>query len=254
MPGHEYDRTFFRYIEVGARRSAEVIVPAVQEMLPIASMADIGCGRGVWVAEWRNRGVSDAVGVDGEYVDAASLVIPPDRFQPQDLCRPFFLGRRFDLVQCLEVGEHLPAASAGIFVDNLVGHGDVVLFSAAPPGQGGEHHINEQPPEYWRGMFAQRGYLAFDPLRPAIRGRTEVEPWYRYNTLLFVRQERCQELPPAVRNRAIPPGAPITEMAPIPWRVRKFILARLPQPTVTQISVAKHNVLNVSRKLRGSWA
>ena len=62
MPGHEYDRTFFRYIELGARRSAEVIVPAVQEMLPISSMADIGCGRGVWVAEWRNRGVSDAVG------------------------------------------------------------------------------------------------------------------------------------------------------------------------------------------------
>ena len=49
------------------------------------------------------------------------------------------------------------SASAAGFVDNLVRHGDVILFSAAVPHQGGEHHVNEQPPEYWRELFARPG-------------------------------------------------------------------------------------------------
>jgi hypothetical protein len=59
------------------------------------------------------------------------------------------------------------------------------MFSAAVPGQGGEHHINEQPLEYWRRKFAQRGYLACDVLRPLLRSNTQVEPWYRYNILIY---------------------------------------------------------------------
>jgi hypothetical protein len=34
----------------------------------------------------------------------------------------------------------------------------MVLFSAAPPGQGGEHHVNERTYEFWRGLFARHGY------------------------------------------------------------------------------------------------
>ena len=33
-------------------------------------------------------------------------------------------------------------------------HSDIVLFSAAPPGQGGHGHVNERSYEYWRGEFA----------------------------------------------------------------------------------------------------
>ena len=50
-------------------------------------------------------------------------------------------------------GEH-----ADTFVQNLVRHASgAILFSAAPPGQGGEFHVNEQPYEYWRGKFQRCG-------------------------------------------------------------------------------------------------
>ena len=62
-----------------------------------------------------------------------------------NLANPVDLGRKFDLVQSLEVGEHLPKSAADTFVETLVKHGDVVLFSAASVGQGGHDHINEQP-------------------------------------------------------------------------------------------------------------
>ena len=100
--------------------------------------------------------------VDGPYVDRRRLLIDPGDFHAADLAAPIGLGRRFDLVQSLEVAEHLPAAKAEQFVDMLTTHGHCVMFSAAVPGQGAENHVNEQPAEYWRAIFGERGYGAVD--------------------------------------------------------------------------------------------
>ena len=140
-----YDKTFFDYIQQGASKSADAVTSRVFRLLPVTSVLDIGCGRGTWLAQWKTLGVTDILGVDGSYVSAESLVIPPANFRAADLCRPLELGRRFDLVQSLEVAEHLPAAAADTLVSTLTRHGDIVLFSAARPGQGGESHLNEQP-------------------------------------------------------------------------------------------------------------
>jgi hypothetical protein len=47
------------------------------------------------------------------------------------------LDRRFDLVQSLEVAEHITPAASEAFVEDLARHAErFVLFSAAPPGKG----------------------------------------------------------------------------------------------------------------------
>ena len=86
------------------------------------------------------------------------------------------VGQNLRLVQSLEVAEHLPASAAEQFVDNLVAHSAVVLFSAATLGQGGEHHVNERPYSYWRDLFSDRGYLMFDLIRPFVIENDAVEP------------------------------------------------------------------------------
>jgi hypothetical protein len=97
------------------------------------------------VDEWRRNGVEDALGVDGDYVSDDRLVIPKERLAAFDLSEPIRLGRRFDLVQNLEISEQISASKAEIFIDTLVAHGDVILFSGAIPGWGSEFHINEKP-------------------------------------------------------------------------------------------------------------
>jgi hypothetical protein len=47
---------------------------------------------------------------------------------------PLRLGRRFELVQSVEVAEDLPPPAAGEFIASLVRHLGHVLFSAASPG------------------------------------------------------------------------------------------------------------------------
>ena len=245
---HVYDSQFFEYINAGARRSAQAVIAVVLREFAVSSVADFGCGQGAWMAEWRARGVDDVMGIDGSYVDPDRLLIPRDRFIAHDLTRPITLGRRFDLVQSAEVAEHLPESAAGTFVDNLTAHGDIVLFSAAAPGQGGEHHINEQPYEYWHRLFAARGYELLDFVRPQIANQRSVEPWYRYNTLVFVRTSKVADVRPAVRASLVPLGQRIADVSPLVYRIRKRLIACLPVWASTAMAVVKKHCHVVFRR------
>ncbi|MGA7394345.1 MAG: methyltransferase domain-containing protein, partial [Terrimicrobiaceae bacterium] len=159
-----------------------MIIAAVQP----STVIDVGCGVGTWLAVLTESGVPDVWGIDGDYVDRSLLQIPRERFLPHDLTMPIHLERRFDLVLCLEVAEHLPADSAPTLVDSLVGLGPVIVFSAAIPYQGGTHHLNEQWPEYWTRLFAARGYAPVDNVRRQIWQLDDVQWYYAQNILLFV--------------------------------------------------------------------
>ena len=170
--------------------------------------------------------------------------IPADRFNVGNLTRPLDLGRRFDLVQCLEVGEHLPRAASGTLVASLCTHGDIVVFSAAVPGQGGENHINERPLEDWRALFAEHGYAAFDPFRRRLSEIPSIEPWYRYNILLYANAAGESRLPPEIAATRIPGGEPVRRTGDLAWRLRCMVVSLLPRPIVTLIARRRAMVLN----------
>ncbi|TMJ41769.1 MAG: methyltransferase domain-containing protein [Alphaproteobacteria bacterium] len=161
---HEYGTDFYRFLASFAVRSAQRVVPELTAALPVRSVVDFGCGQGAWLSVWATAGAT-VVGVDGSYIDRRGLLIDPGDFYAADLAAPINLGRQFDLVQSLEVAEHLPGAKAAQFVDTLTAHGACVLFSAAVPGQGGENHVNEQPLGYWRAIFRERRLSAPADLR-----------------------------------------------------------------------------------------
>jgi hypothetical protein len=95
----------------------------------------------------------------------------------------------------LEVAEHLEPAAAEQLIDNLARLASVVLFSAAIPNQGGEHHVNEQWPTYWTERFQARDYAALDPFRRFLWERTDVEWWYAQNMMLFIRKDELWRFP-----------------------------------------------------------
>src|SRR5262249_50066622 len=149
------------------------------------SIVDVGCGLGTWLAAFRELGVTDVVGIDGEYVDRDLLEIPQEQFREVDLSAPFSLDRTFDLAISLEVAEHLPPEAAEAFVESVARLAPVVLFSAAIPFQSGNHHLNEQWPDYWTTLFRRHNYVPIDCIRGKIWDNYEVEPWYVQNSLIF---------------------------------------------------------------------
>jgi SAM-dependent methyltransferase len=187
MFGEHYTKSFYEEIRNGSTRSAEVMLPLVLHLLPVKSVVDVGCGDGSWLGIFRKLGVEEILGIDGEYVDRNILQIPQDRFQAADLTKPFGLKRVFDLAISLEVAEHLPPESAAAFVASLCSLAPAVLFSAAIPLQGGNHHINEQWPDKWAALFREHGYVAVDFIRKRVWQNEAVEWWYAQNTLLFAK-------------------------------------------------------------------
>jgi SAM-dependent methyltransferase len=188
MRSEYYTKGFYEEIRSGSKRSAEVIVPFVSQLLPIRSVVDIGCGDGTWLSVFRKLGVDEILGIDGEYVARDLLQIPQDRFEAVDLTKRFSLERVFDLAMSLEVAEHLPAECASPFVESLCGLAPAVLFSAAIPFQGGNHHVNEQWPDKWAALFRKHGYLPVDFIRKRVWQNEAVEWWYAQNTLLFAHE------------------------------------------------------------------
>lgn len=167
--------------------SAEEILPKVFELGSINSVLDVGCGTGSWLKIAQELGVDDIAGIDSIICDSSTLFIDKLKIKVIDLNSSFDLNRKFDLVICLEVAEHLRPDSAKRFIESLVRHSDIILFSAAIPFQGGQNHINEQwTKDYWVDIFDQFNYYPADLLRSQIWNNQRIHWWYRQNIVLFV--------------------------------------------------------------------
>jgi hypothetical protein len=190
-----YSAHFFRTMSASARGSAEQVVPLMMELVQPRSVVDVGSASGSWLSVFREHGVEDVLGIDGDYVRAEMLEIPLDRFLAHDLAKPLRLSRQFDLVICLEVAEHLPQSRADSLVDDLASLGSIVLFSAAIPFQGGTHHVNEQWPEYWIDRFVKRGFEVVDCLRRRLWNDERVAWFYSQNTFIFATSDAIDRRP-----------------------------------------------------------
>src|SRR5882724_11530212 len=96
-----YNASFYDAYRQGSLLSARKIVPHVLSLVKCTSVVDVGCGVGTWLRIFRERGIVDYLGIDGDYVERDSIEIPRDRFLAHDLRRPLEVGRVFDLVVSL---------------------------------------------------------------------------------------------------------------------------------------------------------
>jgi hypothetical protein len=178
-----------------AVNSAKQIVPFILKCFPIKSVLDFGCAQGGWLSVFQEHGVKKIMGLDGEWVDTKDLLIPATSFHSVNLTtyqhNPI---DKYDLCICLEVAEHLDCCISDSLISNLTLASDIILFSAAVPEQGGQHHVNERPPSYWNEKFEVKGFTQLDFLRPRFWENEEVAWWYRQNMMVYSKTNLNDEL------------------------------------------------------------
>lgn len=184
-----YNQEYYVYVDAQAARSAPVIVRSLVARFTPRHVADVGCGTGALLSEFRVQGVE---GTGFEYSAAALQIcrqrgLNVHRFNIEEKGIPH--PGCFDLVTCFEVAEHLSADSADPLVELLSRLAPIVIFTAATPGQGGgADHINEQPHEYWIEKFEHRGYRLDRSLTDDWRSHWEqagVASFYARNLMIF---------------------------------------------------------------------
>lgn len=174
--------------------AAQQILPFLLKLTPVNSFIDIGCGTGTWLAVAKELGVKEILGVDGVDLTQDELKIPAENFIKRDLTKSIDRGKKFDILFCLEVAEHLPAEFAKTLIDTLTKHSGLIIFSAAIPGQDGQNHLNEQWPDYWQKLFSANGYYPSNLLQNTFWNNDKVEWWYRQNIMIYATKDVLTKL------------------------------------------------------------
>src|SRR4051794_10202343 len=82
------------------RVSAAKVLDILLEYVRPASVLDVGCGFGTWLAVAREKGIADIRGIDGPWIGQEKLQVENEFVEQIDLEGGFDLMRKFDLVIC----------------------------------------------------------------------------------------------------------------------------------------------------------
>jgi hypothetical protein len=154
------------------------VADAIIATLQPGTTYDAGCAIGLLVRELQARGV-DAYGGDiSEFAVSGAPDGLRERLEVRDLTQPF--DRRYDVITCIEVLEHMAPADAQVAIDNMCAATDTVLLSSTPEDFREPTHINVRTPSSWAQDFAIRGFFR----------RTDIDasflsPW----AVVFTRQQ-----------------------------------------------------------------
>ncbi len=188
-----YEENFYELEKTVSLSNAEIILPYILNKIHCTSVVDFGCGAGEWLKVAKSLGVVDVLGLDGEYA-RKYIVIENNEFEAVDFTNNVVLDKKYDLAISLEVAEHLPTESSKHFIQTITKYSDIVLFSAAIPGQGGTMHINEQWPSFWKELFYECGFELCDVLRKQFWNNQHVESFYKQNMFIYCKKEMCHAI------------------------------------------------------------
>lgn len=187
-----YSDKFFREnVKISGDNSKEC-VDVILEFFKPNSVVDFGCGPGVYLKEFEERGIK-ILGIDGSIYSKNNSVIDKAKIIIKDFRKEINLNKKFDMAICFEVAEHMEKKFSGMLVKNITQCGDIIIFTAAKIGQGGMDHINEQNPEFWINIFNENGFIFKKKISEEMKKRMReknVVWWIPENLMVFKRINR----------------------------------------------------------------
>ena len=167
-----YDDRFYDGVDPGSAALYARLADSLVDLWAPLTVVDVGCGTGFLLERMAARGI-EVRGIEGSRAAIARSRVA-DRIVRANLEHGVPPIGRFDLCLCMEVAEHLRPRTASQLVEGLTRLSDVVVFTAAQPGQPGVAHLNVQPVSYWQSIFESHGCAELSPggIRPRDRGHS----------------------------------------------------------------------------------
>jgi len=186
-----YNNAFHKSIEECELEPAKNLAQYITTFIKPAAFLDFGCSTGLYLREIKARMPTIPSHGFEFSTDAVSRALCADVHQT-DLTYPLVspISRTENTLGiCLEVLEHIDDANWRSVLTNLISNCDILLFSAALPGQGGTGHINCRPRIDWIRRFHMLGWVldidATEHLLTEIRKGPHMG-WFAQNAMIFV--------------------------------------------------------------------
>ncbi|NBB78371.1 MAG: methyltransferase domain-containing protein [Verrucomicrobia bacterium] len=147
---------------------------------------EFGCGTGRLLYPYHRRGIS-VKGLELSTFAKEISKLPDSRLESHDLTKPYSASETYDIALCIEVVEHLPPSASDIIVSSISDSAPVAIITSARPGQGGTHHVNEQPFEYWIEKFETKNMIYNEERAKYMREELELKDltWISDNIMIF---------------------------------------------------------------------
>jgi len=146
------------------------------------TVVDFGCGLGDYAKAFKADGYKVEAYDGNPNTETLSFGIG----KVLDLSKLFYLGKKFDVVLSLEVGEHIPAEFEDQFIDNITKHVKKhLVISWAIEGQDGDGHINCKNNDYIIGQIEHRGFKHNAKDSQTIRKAATNASWFGYTIMVF---------------------------------------------------------------------
>ncbi|MGS0687145.1 methyltransferase domain-containing protein [Nakamurella sp. GG22] len=154
---HDYSGPPYTYEEPHWRSFFGGIADSLIELFAPETTYDAGCAKGFLVRALAERGVDARGGDISEYATTGAPPELADRLEVRDLVQP--LDRRYDLITCIEVLEHMSIEQSRLAVANLCAATDLIVLSTTPDDFDEATHINIRQPAAWAQDFAVHGFF-----------------------------------------------------------------------------------------------
>lgn len=146
------------------------------------TVVDFGCGMGDYAKAFKNDGFK----VEAYDGNPNTETLSGGIGKVLDLSKPFYLGKKFDVVLSLEVGEHIPAEFEATFMANITKHAKKhLVISWAVEGQGGSGHVNCKNNDYIIGQIEEVGFKYNPKDSQRIRNAASNASWFSYTIMVF---------------------------------------------------------------------
>lgn len=183
-----YSKDYYKVLEDSYNYCYFLLAETLMIEFHPKSLVDVGCGSGGISLAFMKAGCKEISAFD--YSKAAVELSRSKGIvsaQEIDLTKAEIIPAKGDLCICLEVAEHLPESYAKNLCRLLSEVAPILVFTAAPPDQGGHLHLNEKPQSYWidlmKSFVMEYDVEAVDRIRKAFNGRMISD--YDTNLMVF---------------------------------------------------------------------
>jgi len=198
MVDYNYSDNFYKSVSVRAEETADQVIKILYNFIEqMKSIKDIGCGSGTWLKKFNEIGQFqkifgfDLIGAIEKDVRSLDEKIVFEAIDFENIVENIF--PKTDLSLFLEVAEHLTENTAKKIIKFICETSNMVIFSAAIPGQGGYNHMNEQLMSYWVKQIEINQFIVFDSFREEMNKHQNLPFYYRNNIVLAISREYYEQ-------------------------------------------------------------